>query len=203
MLVAISAVAAVKHTDLAASGEPLAYVMRTLNHPFAAWAVGFAALIALPSVILVMMYGQSRIFFVMARDGLLPRRLSAVSSRTGTPVLITALTGVFVAAAAGLFRLDEIAELANAGTLLAFVTTAASMMLLRRKEPDLPRVFRCPAPMVVGTLAILGCAYLFFSLPSLTIQRFLLWNALGFAIYLLLQGVRARAGGRIRRVAQS
>lgn len=192
MLVAISAVGAVNHADLAASGEPLAYVLRTLNHPVAAWAIGLAALIALPSVILVMMYGQSRIFFVMARDGLLPRRLSTVSPRTGTPVLITAITGVFVAAAAGLFRLDEIAELANAGTLLAFVTTAASMMVLRRTSPELPRVFRCPAPMVVGTLAILGCAYLFFSLPSLTIQRFLLWNAVGFAIYLLIQAVQAR-----------
>nr|WP_230979736.1 amino acid permease [Steroidobacter gossypii] len=190
MLVAISAVASVNHTELAASAEPLAYVLRTLNHPFAAWAIGLAALIALPSVILVMMYGQSRIFFVMARDGLLPRRLSAVSSRTGTPVLITAVTGVFVAAAAGLFRLDEIAELANAGTLLAFVTTAASMMVLRRTAPELPRVFRCPAPMLIGTLAILGCAYLFFSLPALTIQRFLLWNAIGFAIYLALQAFR-------------
>lgn len=190
MLVAISAVASVNHTDLAASSEPLAYVLRTLNHPFAAWAIGLAALIALPSVILVMMYGQSRIFFVMARDGLLPRRLSTVSPRTGTPVLITAVTGVFVAAAAGLFRLDEIAELANAGTLLAFVTTAASMMVLRRTAPELPRVFRCPAPMLIGTLAILGCAYLFFSLPALTIQRFLMWNALGFAIYLALQAFR-------------
>lgn len=192
MLVAISAVGAVNHEQLAASGEPLAYVLRTLNHPLAAWAIGLAALIALPSVILVMMYGQSRIFFVMSRDGLLPRRLSAVSPRTGTPVLITAVTGIFVATAAGLFRLDEIAELANAGTLLAFVTTAASMMVLRRTAPDLPRVFRCPAPMVVGTLAILGCLYLFFSLPELTIQRFLLWNAFGFVIYLMLLGLRGR-----------
>ncbi|GFE79930.1 amino acid transporter [Steroidobacter agaridevorans] len=192
MLVAVSAVGAVKHTELAASAEPLAYVLRTLQHPVAAWAVGLAALIALPSVILVMMYGQSRIFFVMARDGLLPKRLSTVSPRTGTPVLITAVTGVFVALTAGFFRLDEIAELANAGTLLAFVTTAASMMVLRKSAPDAPRVFRCPAPNVVGMLAILGCFYLFLSLPGLTIQRFLLWNAVGFAIYLLLQRLRAR-----------
>lgn len=192
MLVAISAVAAVNHVELAASAEPLAYVLRVLGHPAAAWAVGLAALIALPSVILVMMYGQSRIFFVMARDGLLPGKLSAVSARTGTPVLITAVTGAFVAVAAGLFRLDEIAELANAGTLLAFVTTAASMMVLRRTEPNVPRVFRCPAPNLIGTLAILGCLYLFVSLPGLTIQRFFLWNALGFAIYLLLRWRRTQ-----------
>jgi APA family basic amino acid/polyamine antiporter len=192
MLVAVSAVGAVKHTELAASGEPLAYVLRTLEHPLAAWAVGLAALVALPSVILVMMYGQSRIFFVMARDGLLPKRLSTVSARTGTPVLITAVTGAFVALTAGFFRLDEIAELANAGTLLAFVTTAASMMVLRRSAPDAPRVFRCPAPNVVGMLAILGCFYLFLSLPGLTIQRFLMWNAAGYGIYLLLRWLRAR-----------
>jgi APA family basic amino acid/polyamine antiporter len=77
--------------------------------------------------------------------------------------------------------------------LLAFVTTAASMMVLRRTAPDAPRVFRCPAPNVVGTLAILGCFYLFMSLPGLTIQRFLLWNAVGFAIYLLLRWFRSRA----------
>ena len=97
--------------------------------------VALAALIALPSVILVMMYGQSRIFFVMARDGLLPRRLSVVSSRKGAPVLITAITGVFVAAFAGFLRLDEIAELANAGTLLAFIAVAACMMILRKRSP--------------------------------------------------------------------
>jgi APA family basic amino acid/polyamine antiporter len=192
MLVAISAVASVNHQDIAASDEPLAFVLRTLGHPAAAWAVGLAALIALPSVILVMMYGQSRIFFVMARDGLLPRRLSAVSAKTGTPVLITAVTGIFVALAAGFFRLDEIAELANAGTLLAFVTTAASMMVLRKTAPTVPRVFRCPAPNVIGTLAIIGCLYLFLSLPSLTIARFFLWNAIGFSIYLLLLWLRAR-----------
>ena len=192
MLVAISAVAAVNHRELAASGEPLAYVLRMLGHPAAAWAIGLAALIALPSVILVMMYGQSRIFFVMARDGLLPRRLSTVSAKTGTPVLITAVTGLFVAFAAGFFRLDEIAELANAGTLLAFVTTAASMMVLRKTAPSVPRVFRCPAPNLVGTLAIVGCLYLFLSLPSQTIARFFLWNAIGLSIYLLLQWLRAR-----------
>ncbi len=147
MLVAISAVGAVSYLDIGHSAEPLAYVLRTLNHPIAAWLIGLAALIALPSVILVMMYGQSRIFFVMARDGLLPRALSVVSPRTGSPVRITAITGVFVALAAGFFRLDEIAELANAGTLLAFIAVAASMMILRRRKPDLPRVFSCPQPI--------------------------------------------------------
>lgn len=183
MLVAIAAVGAVNHTQVAQSDEPLAFVLRTLQHPIAAWAVGMAALVALPSVILVMMFGQSRIFFVMARDGLLPRKLSDVSPRTGTPVLITAITGLFVAAVAGFFRLDEIAELANAGTLVAFISVAACMMILRKRSPELPRVFRCPNPYLVGTLAIVGCLYLLFSLPSHTLSRFFVWNLIGIGVY--------------------
>jgi APA family basic amino acid/polyamine antiporter len=184
MLVGIAAVGAVSYADVGKSAEPLAYVLRTLQHPLAAWAIGLAALVALPSVILVMMYGQSRIFFVMARDGVLPRSLSRVSPRTGSPVTITAVTGVFVALFAGFFRLDEIAELANAGTLLAFIAVGVCMMVLRKRLPDLPRVFRCPAPYVVGTLAVLGCIYLLSSLPMHTLTRFLAWNGIGLLVYL-------------------
>jgi APA family basic amino acid/polyamine antiporter len=191
MLVAISAIGAVSHSQVGDSAEPLAFVMRTLEHPLAARLIALAALIALPSVILVMMYGQSRIFFVMARDGLLPRKLSAVSARTGAPALITAITGVFVAAVAGFFRLDEIAELANAGTLLAFISVAACMMILRKRSPDLPRVFRCPQPMIVGTVAILGCIYLIASLPNATLIRFAIWNVIGLAVYLLYGRARS------------
>jgi APA family basic amino acid/polyamine antiporter len=204
MAVAVSAVGAINHATLAGSSEPLAFVLRTLGHPTMAWLVALAALVALPSVILVMMYGQSRIFFVMARDGLLPRGLSAVSQRTGTPVRITAITGVFVAAVAGFFRLDEIAELANAGTLLAFIATAGSMMILRRTRPDLQRVFRCPQPMLVGAGAILGCMYLLISLPAMTIERFLYWNLAGLAIYLAFGRWRSRAASLARTpVSQS
>lgn len=191
MLVAISAIGAVSHAQVGDSSEPLAFVMRTLEHPVAARLIALAALIALPSVILVMMYGQSRIFFVMARDGLLPKKLSAVSARTGAPALITAITGVFVAAVAGFFRLDEIAELANAGTLLAFISVAACMMILRKRSPELPRVFRCPQPMIVGTVAILGCIYLIVSLPNATLIRFAIWNLIGLAVYLLYGRARS------------
>jgi APA family basic amino acid/polyamine antiporter len=191
--VAVAAIGAVDHRAIADSAEPLAFVLRTLDHPLAAWAIALAALIALPSVILVMMYGQSRIFFVMARDGLLPRALSKVSARTGTPIRITALTGLFVAAVAGFFRLDEIAELANAGTLLAFIAVGGCMMILRRTRPDLPRVFRCPAPFLVGTLTILGCAYLIASLPTHTLTRFLIWNLVGITVYFLYSRAHSAA----------
>lgn len=183
MGVAIAAVGALPFRQLADSSEPLALVLRTLDQPIAAHLVALAAIIALPSVILVMMYGQSRIFFVMARDGLLPRRLARISPRTGAPTFITVLTGLSIAGVAGFFRLDEIAELANAGTLLAFISVGVCLMVLRRGAPHIERLFRCPAPFVVGTAAVLGCLYLLASLPSSTIIRFFIWNLVGLAVY--------------------
>ncbi len=147
------------------------------------WLALKAHIDTLPSVILVMMYGQSRIFFVMARDGLLPARLAKVSARTGAPTRITVLTGLSIALVAGFFRLDEIAELANAGTLIAFVSVGACLMVLRRTAPQVERLFRCPAPYVVGTAAILGCLYLLWSLPATTLIRFCIWNLIGLAVY--------------------
>lgn len=183
MAVAIAAVGALPFTALANSPEPLALVLRNLGQPLAAHLIALAAIIALPSVILVMMYGQSRVFFVMARDGLLPRGLAKVSKRTGAPTLITLLTGATIAAVAGIFRLDEIAELANAGTLLAFISVGACLMALRRTAPNAERLFRSPAPYVVGTLTILGCLYLMVSLPPMTLLRFVGWNIIGLVIY--------------------
>jgi len=193
MLVALAAVGALDYRQLGDSSEPLALVLRMLDQPFAAWAVAIAALIALPSVILVMMYGQSRIFFVMARDGLLPRAFSRVSPRSGTPALMTAITGVAVALVAGFFPLAQIAELANAGTLAAFIAVGACMMVLRRTRPDLPRVFKCPAPYLIGTLTIIGCLYLMFSLPVPTLIRFVIWNAIGLVVYFAYSRSRSLA----------
>lgn len=194
MAVAVTAIGALPFQQLANSPEPLALVLRSLNQPVAAHFIALAAVLALPSVILVMMYGQSRVFFVMARDGLLPRALAKVSPRTGAPTRITLLTGISIAVVAGIFRLDEIAELANAGTLIAFMSVGACLMILRRRSPELPRLFRCPQPMVVGTLTILGCAYLLLSLPNGTLIRFGAWNVIGLAVYLLYGRLRSEAG---------
>ncbi len=183
MAVAACAVGAWPFQEFAKSGEPLAFVLRSLGHPVAGTLIAAAAIIALPTVILVMMFGQSRVFFVMSRDGLLPRGLSKVHPKFGTPTTITIITGCFVAAVAGFFRLDEIAELSNAGTLAAFVAAAVCMMVMRKTHPDLPRVFRCPWPWVVGPLTIAGCLYLFISLPPSTMLRFLAWNVVGLVIY--------------------
>ncbi|MBB2758810.1 UNVERIFIED_ORG: APA family basic amino acid/polyamine antiporter [Xanthomonas campestris] len=183
VLVALSAVGAMSFTVFGKSPEPLALIMRELGHGKAALVIGAVAIIALPTVLLAFLYGQSRIFFVMSRDGLLPRGLSKVNARTGTPVAITLFTAVLVAALAGVARLDEIAALANAGTLAAFTAVAACLLVLRVREPTRARSFRTPLAWVVGPVAILGCLYLFWSLPSTTQGWFLVWNVLGVVVY--------------------
>ena len=185
MAVAAVAIGAVPVPAFARSEAPLVYVMDTLNHPVIARLVAGAAVLALPTVIMVFMYGQSRIFFVMARDGLLPMSLARVNPRTKTPALMTAVTGVLAAAIAGFLPLKDIAELANAGTLVAFIAVALCMMVLRVREPTLPRPFRTPLWWLVGPLAIAGCVYLFVSLPNLTHIWFAGVTVAGLVIYLL------------------
>jgi APA family basic amino acid/polyamine antiporter len=184
MVVALAAVGAMHYTVFGQSAEPLALIMRELGHGTAAKIVAAAAVVALPTVLLAFFYGQSRIFFVMSRDGLLPRSLSKVGKR-GTPVAITVFTAIVTSALAGVARLDEIAALANAGTLIAFIAVAACLLVLRKRDPHRPRVFRTPMAWLVGPLAILGCAYLFSSLPTRTQLWCLLWNAFGLVVYLL------------------
>ena len=120
----------------------------------------------------------------MARDGLLPRGLAKVSAR-GTPVRITIFTAAVVAVLAGFIPLGDLAALANAGTLTAFIAVALCMLIMRRREPDAPRQFRTPLPWVVGLGAILGCLYLFYSLPEKTQVYFFFAHVVGLAIYLL------------------
>ncbi|HMN44913.1 MAG TPA: amino acid permease [Povalibacter sp.] len=198
MAVAAAALGGATYQSLAASPEPLALVLRSLNHPVAANLIAGAAVLALPTVIMAFMYGQSRIFFVMARDGLLPQRLSAISERTGSPVLMILVTGVIVSMIAGLLPLDKIAALANAGTLCAFISVAICMLILRKRAPDFPRKFRTPLAGLVGTLAVVGCLYLFWNLPAMTILFFVIWNIVGLAVYLLFARHRsalAKEGG--------
>jgi len=185
VLVGLAAVGAMSYTIFGQSAEPLALILRELGSPGAAKWIGAAAVIALPTVLLAFLYGQSRIFFVMSRDGLLPRGLSKVNARTGTPVATTLFTAVVVSALAGVARLDEIAALANAGTLAAFTAVGICLVVLRLREPDRARTFRTPLAFVVGPLAALGCIYLFLSLPHTTQLYFLVWNVVGLVLYFL------------------
>lgn len=182
--VAVAAVGAIAYTRFANSPEPLALILRELGSPLAAQYLGVSAVIALPTVILAFFYGQSRIFFTMARDGLLPASLAKLSAR-GTPVRITIFTAIVVAILAGFIPLGDLAALANAGTLAAFTAVSVCMLIMRRRAPDAPRTFRTPMPWVVGLGAIGGCIYLFFSLPMQTQLWFLVWNIAGLALYFL------------------
>jgi APA family basic amino acid/polyamine antiporter len=193
MAVAAAAIGALAYTRFANSGEPLALILREIGQPWTARYLAASAVIALPTVILAFFYGQSRIFFVMARDGLLPASLARVSGR-GSPVRITLFTAVIVALLAGIVPLADLAALANAGTLTAFVFVAICMLVMRRRAPEAPRTFRTPAPWVVGAVAILGCLYLFYSLPVRTQIWFLCAHIVGFLIYFLYSARRSHAG---------
>ncbi|MES2270343.1 MAG: amino acid permease [Pseudomonadota bacterium] len=182
IFVAAAAVGALPFTRFADSPEPLALILRELGQGQVARIVAIAAVIALPTVLLGFLYGQSRIFLVMARDGFLPVSLARISKR-GTPVRITILTAVLVAVLAGLLPIDEIAALANAGTLIAFAAVGTCMLVMRRRAPDQRRPFRVPLAWLVGPGAILGCLYLFTSLPTKTLVACAIWNVMGLALY--------------------
>ena len=183
VLVAAAAVGALPFARFADSPEPLALILREMGSGSIARIVAIAAVIALPTVLLGFLFGQSRIFLAMARDGFLPSALAAISPR-GTPVRITILTAILVAIIAGVLPIDEIAALANAGTLIAFAAVGVCLVVLRRREPAMPRPFRAPLGLLVGAGAVLGCGYLFLSLPTKTLLWCLIWNGVGLVVYL-------------------
>ena len=170
---------------LVCSKEPLAHVLRLMGFEHMGNLIGLAAAIALPSVILMMIYGQTRIFFTMSRDGLLPEALSKVHPRFHTPHVITLITGVFVAAFAALFPVGILADISNSGTLFAFMMVAIGVLVLRKTQPDRHRPFRTPLVWLVCPLAIAGCILLFLNLSMYTIGLFFGWAILGFLVYAL------------------
>lgn len=193
MVVAAAAVGAAPFTEFADDPAPLSKILNLIGHPLASSVIAAAAVLALPTVILVMMYGQTRVFFSMARDGLLPKKLADVSE-SGTPRMVTAVVALCIAVVAGLLPLGEIAELTNAGTLTAFVAAAVTVLALRIRYPNAKRGFRYPLAWVFAPLAAIGCLYLILSLPALTLERFLAWNVLGFVVYFIYSRRRSLVG---------
>ncbi|MFD1189958.1 MULTISPECIES: amino acid permease [Phenylobacterium] len=167
------------------SKEALAWTLRSIGWPQVGNLIGLAAGLALPSVILMMMYGQTRIFFVMSRDGLLPPVLSKVHPKFKTPHVVTLITGVFVALFAAFFPVGLLADISNSGTLFAFAMVAITVLVLRRTDPNRRRPFKTPAVAIVAPLAAIGCIYLFFSLPKETQIMFVVWAAIGLVVYFL------------------
>ena len=168
---------------LVCSNEALAHVLRTIGYSQVGNWIGYAAFLALPSVILILLFGQTRIFFVMSRDGLLPDGLSKVHPKWKTPYVVTAITGVGVAFAAAMLPVGQLADIANAGTLYAFFMVAVAVMLLRKRDPDRPRKFRVPALWLVGPLTMVGTVGLYLLLPLQAILVLPIWALIGFVIY--------------------
>lgn len=191
IVIAIAALGALPFARFANSPEPLALILRELGQSDAARFLAISAVIALPTVILAFFYGQTRVVYAMARDGLLPRRLAQVS-RVGVPVRTTLVTAFLVSTIAAFLPLGEIVALANAGTLLAFSTVALGMLVMRRRAPLALRGYRAPAAWLVGPVAIAGCLYLFASLPGATHSWFLYWNCAVILGYFLIRRRRSR-----------
>ena len=172
--------------------DPLARAFSLRGMNWTAGIVSFGAVFATTSVLLVFQLGQPRIFFSMARDGLLPPWAAKVHPRYRTPYVTTILTGVFVAVFAAVTNIDEVVELCNIGTLFAFVLVAAGVLVLRRMDPDRLRPFRTPFVPWVPLLAILTCGYLMAAQPFVTWVRFVVWLAIGLVIYYLYGFRRSR-----------
>ncbi|MEU3990886.1 amino acid permease [Streptomyces platensis] len=181
---------------------PLADAFKDLGQPFFAGVISFGAAVGLTAVCLILLLGQSRVFFAMSRDGLLPRAFSRSHPRFGTPYRSTIALGAVVAVVAGFTSIDELAELVNIGTLFAFVVVAVGVILLRRSRPDLPRSFRTPLVPLVPVLSVAASVWLMLNLPAETWVRFAIWMVLGFVIYFLYGRSHSRLGLRNRRPAK-
>jgi APA family basic amino acid/polyamine antiporter len=178
--------------------DPIAAAIDAIGLPWLAVVVKFAALAGLTTVILVLLYGQTRILFAMARDGLLPDLFSSLHERFRTPWRGQILVGALVALTAGLFPIDLLGEMVSIGTLAAFALVCLAVMHLRRRHPELPRPFTVPGSPALPTLGIFACLGLMAGLPWQTWARLIVWLAIGMAIYFTTghKGARRRAAAK-------
>ncbi|MFM9707690.1 amino acid permease [Streptomyces galilaeus] len=181
------------YTELSITA-PLADAFKATGHPWFAGFISFGAAVGLTTVCMILLLGQTRVFFAMSRDGLLPRFFSHVHPRYKTPHRPTILLGVLIAVLAGFTPLSELAELVNIGTLFAFVVVAIGVIVLRKSRPDLHRAFRTPWVPVLPILSVLASLWLMLNLPAETWLRFAIWMAVGFAVYFLYGRSHSRLG---------
>jgi len=173
---------------------PLATAFDEVGVEWIGNVISVGATIGLTVVVLILMMGQTRVAFAMARDGLLPRSLATVHPRFGTPYRLTAITGVGVALLSGFVDFATLGDLVSIGTLFAFMLVSVGVLILRRTRPELPRAFRTPAVTVVASLSVLLCFYLMLNLIGETWVRFLVWMAIGLAVYFLYGRSHSRLG---------
>jgi APA family basic amino acid/polyamine antiporter len=175
-------------------GAPLSTAFDAVGMDWMGNLIAIGACIGLIVVVMILMLGQTRVGFAMARDGLLPVGLAKVHPKFGTPYIFTAITGVAVALIGGLVDLETLVHLVSIGTLFAFVLVSVGVVILRRKRPDLERSFRTPAIYVVSTLSVLLCVYLMLNLTGGTWVRFLVWMAIGLVVYFTYGYKHSRLG---------
>lgn len=202
MAVSIVVTGMLKYSDERMNtGAPLSEAFSANGADWASKLISLGAVCGLTTVVLVLMLGQARVLFAMARDGLLPRGLSKVHPRFGTPYKITIITGLFVAALAGVVPLSELSKLVSIGTLFAFVLVSVGVIILRRTRPELERSFRVPAVPWIPALAILSCLWLMVNLSVETWARFVIWLLIGFVIYFVYGAEHSRLGRGLKRDA--
>ena len=172
-----------KDTLASQKAEPLAFAMKHIHLNWATGIVAAGALVAQTAVLLVMQLGQSRIFFSMSRDGLLPPVFSKVHEKFRTPYVTTIVTGLLVALVASFTNIDEMVDLTNIGTLFAFVLVCFGVIILRVKEPNKHRAFKVPLSPLIPLLGVASCIFLMTGLPAVTWIRFVIWLLLGFVVY--------------------
>ena len=173
----------VPYMDFKGVDHPVSLALQVAGENWVAGFVDLAAILGMSTVILVMAYGQTRILFAMSRDGLLPKKLSNVHPKYGTPFFATWLVGIIFGLIAAVVPLNVLAELVNIGTLAAFTLVSVAVIVLRKKRPDLPRAFRCPAVPLVPILAIIFCIALMSFLSWHTWLAFGIWLGIGVLVY--------------------
>lgn len=173
----------VPYLDFKETSAPVAFALEKIGIHWGSALVSIGALCGLTSVLMVMMFGQTRVLFAMSRDGLLPKAFGAVHPKYKTPVKSTILVGIVTAILAGFTPIGVVAELTNIGTLAAFIIVSAAVIVLRVKEPNRKRAFKCPLVPVVPALSIIACSVLIYMLPAVTQIRFVIWLALGVVVY--------------------
>ncbi|MFG2775323.1 amino acid permease [Streptomyces sp. NPDC048350] len=187
-------VTGMQHYSELSVSAPLADAFKSVGHPFYAGVISFGAAVGLTTVCLILLLGQTRVFFAMSRDGLLPRFFSVTHPRFRTPYRPTILLGVVIAIVSGFTSIDELATLVNIGTLFAFVMVAVGVMVLRRTRPDLHRAFRTPWVPALPILSIAASVWLMLNLPGETWFRFAVWMAIGIVVYFLYGRSHSRLG---------
>jgi APA family basic amino acid/polyamine antiporter len=183
--------------------DPIALGVEAIGKPWLSLLIKFGALAGLTTVILVLLYGQSRIFFTISRDGLIPPLFSKVHKTTGTPHLSLILVGVVVALAAGLMPIHLLGEMVSIGTLFAFILVCGAVLYLRRAESEIFRPFRVPGVPIIPVVGIGFCLLLMAGLPLETWYRLLIWLAIGLVIYFVYGRHHSVLGQRMRKAALS